>query len=348
MTTTQFWKHLSSGLLCFLFLIVCPVWSADPVTPTSATKTDLNVLFVGNSMTWFCNMPRTVAELAEKMDPPVHIHAAMTVGACNTIAKSHAPENSNARRSIAGNIDGVQKKIAAEIAWLPTAITAEPDNALLKRDLARLQSDAKALSGKPIWDIVVIQPWGGEDVKDAVTFAANVKILQDDIAKSSPNARVIMYMDPTRRMDSARQEKSVRETVMPAYRQLAASNRVEVAPAALTGQLICKERPDYWLKIQKLPGDAHHGMRGAYAVACTIFATIFDRSPEGLPIHRMEAHYSIGGTRKGADGKKVPVAGKMHMEYFDDQPIEDLSDRDMRFIQTQAWNTWQEWNIQAR
>jgi hypothetical protein len=322
--------------------------AADAPPAGPPPKTDLNVLFIGNSMTWFCNMPRTVAELAEQMDPPVRLHVAMAVGACNTLANPHVREGSAARKAIAGDVAGFVKGKTSEIAWLEKTVAAEPDNPLLKADLARLQDDAKALAGTPKWDIVVLQPWGGEDVKDAAAFAANVKILQDDIAKSSPGARVIMYMDPTRRMDSARQEKDVRGKVLPAYRQLVTTNGVEVAPAALAGALICKEKPEYWLKITELPNDAHHGLRGAYAVACTIVATIFDRSPEGLLVHRMEAHYQIGGTRKDATGKKVPVEGKLHMGYFDDGPIQMLNDEDMRFIQSKAWAAWQEWKGYGR
>jgi len=359
------------ALLLCLVLATLVVYAADvppadvpPVAapPTAQAKTDLNVLFIGNSMTWFCNMPRTVAELAEQMDPPVHLHAALAVGACNTLANPHVKEGSGARRAIAGDITGYLKEKAVEITWLQKTLAAEPDNAQNKADLARLQADAKALAGKPKWDVVVLQPWGGEDVKDAAAFAANVKILQDDITKSFnvkilqdditkslPDARVIMYMEPTRRMDNARGEKVVRNSVLPAYRQLMVSNKVEVAPAALAGALICKEKPDYWLKITKLPNDAHHGLRGAYAVASTIFATIFDRSPEGLPVHRMEAHYTINGTVKPKDGgHKITVEGKTHMEYFSDGPVQMLSDEDMKFIQGKAWAAVQEWKLYSK
>jgi len=349
MLTIPFWKHLRSDLLCTaLFLIVCPAWSADPLAGTSATKSELNVLFIGNSMTWFCNMPRTVAELAERMDPPVQVHVVLAVGACNTLAKPHVQEGSTARKAIAGDVGACLQAKTAEVTWLRKTIAAGPTNAMPEADLVRLQGDIKALEGKPKWDVVVIQPWGSEDVKDQAAFAANVRILQDDIAKSSPGARVVIYMDPTHRMESARQEKNVREVVLPAYRQLAVNNKVEVAPAALTGQLICRERPDYWLKIKKLPNDAHHGLYGAYAVACTIFATIFDRSPEGLAVKRMEAHYQVGGKRKDANGKKIPVEGKLHMEYFDDGPVEMLSDDDMNLIQSKAWKACQEWHEYCR
>ena len=163
-----------------------------------------------------------------------------------------------------------------------------------------------------------------------------------------------MYMDPTFRIDSTKANpsaavKMVRKELLPAYQQLVVSNKVEVAPAALAGALISEEKPDHWLKITKLPNDAHHGLRGAYMVASTIFATIFDRSPEGLSVHRMEAHYVINGAVKTKDGgHKIIVEGKTHMEYFDDGPIQMLSDEDMKFIQGKAWAAVQEWKLYSK
>jgi hypothetical protein len=316
----------------------------DPGSATrpAAAKQDLNVLFIGNSMTWFCNMPRTVAELAEKMDPPVRLHAALSCQACNTL-RGHVRDGSPTRRAIAGEIGEQLKKMAVEIAFLESEVKARPDDALAKADLARLHADVKALEGRPAWDIVVIQPWGGDDSKDPAAFAANVRTLQEEIARQSPGARVIMYMDPTRRFDSAKQEKSIR-AAMEAYRDLARSNQAEVAPAALTGLLVSQERPEKWLKIKKLPNDAHHGLYGAYAVACTIFAAIFDRSPEGLDVRRLEAHYQISAWKKDADGKKAKVEPfKGHMGYFDDGPVQTISDEDRRLIQAKAWEAWRQW-----
>jgi hypothetical protein len=310
-------------------------------------KQDLNVLFIGNSMTFFCNMPRTVAELAEKMDPPAYVHAALSCQACQTLS-GHVKDGSPTRRALAGEIAEQRKRMQAEASFLESEVKARPDDVLAKADLARLQRDLKALEGKPKWDVVVIQPWGGDDSRDPAAFAANVKTLQEAIAKSSPGARVVLYMDPTRRFDSVKQEKSVR-AAMEAYRDLARSNRVEVAPAALTGLLINRERPEKWLKIRKRPDDAHHGLYGAYAVACTIFAALFDRSPQGLNVRRVEAHYRISNWKQGPDGRKVKVETyKAHMAYFADHSVETLSDEDMRLIQSKSWQAWQEWKGFAR
>jgi hypothetical protein len=330
-----------------------PLWAGnvhENATRPAETKRDLNVLFIGNSMTWFCNMPRTLAELAEKMDPPVRIHAVLSCQACQALS-GHVKEGSPTRRAMAGEIEEQRMRMQAEAYFLESAVKARPDDILAKADLARLQGDLKALQGKPKWDVVVIQPWGGDDSKDPAAFAANVKTLQEEIAKSSPGARAIMYMDPTRRFDSVKQEKSVR-AAMEAYRDLAGSNRVEVAPAALTGLLINKERPEKWLKIRKLPDDAHHGLNGAYAVACTIFATIFDRSPEGLDVRRLEAHYQIRwpgiAWKQDAGGRKVKAEPhKKHMAYFDDGPVRMLTDEDRLVIQAKAWLAVHEWKAFA-
>jgi hypothetical protein len=328
-------------------MVLAGIWFAAAAlsaveSATMPAKTDLKVLFIGNSMTWFCNMPRTVAELAERLDPPVRIHAVLSCQACNTLP-GHVKEGSPSRRAIAGEIDQQRKRKQEEASFLEAEVKARPDDLLAKADLARLQADLKALEGQPKWDLVVIQPWGGDDTKDQAAFAANVKIIQEEIAKSSPGARVILYMDPTRRFDSVKQEPSVR-AAMAAYRNLARSNQVEVAPAALTGLLINRERPVKWLKIRKLPDDAHHGLHGAYAVACTLFAAIFDRSPEGLDVRRLEAHYQISPWKQDPGGRKVKAEPhKEHMGYFDDEPVTSISDDDRRLIQAKAWAAWQEW-----
>ena len=138
---------------------------ARAAEPNAPVKRDLNVLFIGNSMTFFCNMPRTVAELAEKMDPPVRINAVLSCQACNTLP-GHAKDGSPSRRAIAGDLADQLKTMAGEIAFLEALTKAGPDNALAKADLARLRAAVKALEGKPTWDVAVIQPWGGDDRKD--------------------------------------------------------------------------------------------------------------------------------------------------------------------------------------
>jgi hypothetical protein len=116
-------------------------------------------------------MPRTVAELAEKMNPPARIHAALSCQAGQTLS-GHVKEGCKTRQAIAGEISEQVKKMQAEASFLESAAKARPDDALAKADLARPQADLKALEGTPKWDVVVIQPCGGDDTKDQAADAA--------------------------------------------------------------------------------------------------------------------------------------------------------------------------------
>jgi hypothetical protein len=320
--------------------------------PAAPAKTSLNVLFVGNSMTWFGNMPRTVAELAGKMDPPVQVNIVLSCQAMNTTT-GHAREGSPTRNAIAykvnkggtGNLLGMidhqnycfQPELT--IAWLERTLANEPKNEQCKADLLFLKKRLDSLKSQqdPRWDVVVIQPWRESDVEK---MAANVKVLQDDLAKAAPAAKVILYMDVSGmdRDGGVQTQKKIDET-MAVYRQLALRNRVAVAPAALTCLHVNREKPEFWLKEPKAPGDVHPGLRGSYAIACSIFTAVFDRSPAGLPVRRMESHFQIGTKVKDADGKlplnKNYVWGTEHNATLDD--------RDMRLMQDKAWQAWQEW-----
>jgi hypothetical protein len=126
---------------------------------------------------------------------------------------------------------------------------------------------------------------------------------------------------------------------MAVYRQLALSNGVSVAPAALACLRVNGERPEYWLKDPKGAGDVHPGLRGSYTIACNIFTAIFDRSPAGLPVRRMESHFQIDTKAKDANGK--PLLNKTYV--WGTEHNATLDDRDMRLMQDQAWQAWQEW-----
>lgn len=353
-------SRLRTGLLwAILFLIVSPIWSAEPAPATTGSKTDLNVLFIGNSMTWFNNMPRTVAELAAQMSPPVQVNIVLSCQACNTTT-GHACEGSPTRNAIAyksnkggtGNLLGMVDhqnycfQPALTIAWLEQLLAREPGNKQCKEDLLFLQKRMDSLKSQsdPRWDVVVIQPWREMDVQKVST---NVRTLQDDIAKAAPGAKVILYMDVSDldRDNSVQTHRSISEE-MAVYRQLALNNGVTVAPAALTCLHVNGERPEYWLKDPKITGDVHPGLRGSYAIACSIFTAMFDRSPVGLPVCRMESNFQIDvlTNAKDVNGKpsliKTYVGGTEHNATLDD--------RDVRLMQDKAWQAWQEWKDYMR
>ncbi len=63
--------------------------------------------------------------------------------------------------------------------------------------------------------------------------------------------------------------------------ELANSVGAAVAPMSLVGMRCQTDRPDLTLRFIN---DAHLNQVMAYLTACTLYAAMFDRSPEGLPI----------------------------------------------------------------
>ena len=104
-------------------------------------------------------------------------------------------------------------------------------------------------------------------------------------------------------------------------REIAAlANRIDVAVASMSlAGLRCQtQRPDLTLRFIN---DAHLNQTMAYLTACTLYAAIFDRSPEGLSVDSVTDIRFLDNDRanrnKDRDGN--PVTRK-----FDDKDRTDL------------------------
>jgi hypothetical protein len=137
------------------------------------------------------------------------------------------------------------------------------------------------LSGTPrdieggSFDIVVLQgdiPENYPRNTDSFIEAATALF---DVAKES-GARTVLYMAwPYTRLDWIDLDG-----IVAAHRQLEADLGPRVAPVGLAFANASDERPE----LEMLAADAEHQSRyGAYLAAVTLFATLFERSPEGLP-----------------------------------------------------------------
>ena len=69
------------------------------------------------------------------------------------------------------------------------------------------------------------------------------------------------------------------DDVVEAHRQIAQETGAPVAPAALAFEQALAQRPDLVLIG---PDRVHATWTGAYLAAATVYATLFERSPEGL------------------------------------------------------------------
>jgi hypothetical protein len=97
----------------------------------------------------------------------------------------------------------------------------------------------------------------------------------DEVIRAS-GAETVFFMTWPNGVD----DWSTLEDVVEAHRTIATELGAPVAPAALAFEQARAERPDLELIG---PDRVHATWAGAYLAAATVYATLFDRSPEGLP-----------------------------------------------------------------
>jgi hypothetical protein len=136
------------------------------------------------------------------------------------------------------------------------------------------------------WDVVVLQEYlPGITTQSIEPFREYAGLLDAEIRASG--ARTVLYMT----WPQARYDWADIEDFVDAYRAVSVELGVPVAPVGVAMERARAERPD----IALIEGDEVHATwQGAYLAAATIYATLFQRSPEGLP-------YTFGISEEDAD-----------------------------------------------
>lgn len=161
------------------------------------------------------------------------------------------------------------------------------------------QNGAPERIRKGDYDAVVLQGYlPGSPTRTAEPFLEYARRLDEEIRASG--ARTVFYMTwPQGRFDWADLDDLVA-----AHRQISAETGAPVAPVGVAMEKARAERPDLALIDED---EVHASWEGAYLAAATIYATLFQRSPEGLA-------YTFG-----------------------------VSEEDAAFLQRIAWQTVTEW-----
>jgi hypothetical protein len=149
------------------------------------------------------------------------------------------------------------------------------------------------------WDVVVLQEYlPGIPTQSDAPFHEYARLLDAEIRAAG--ARTVLYMT----WPQARYAWADLQDFIDSYRAVSAEIGAPVAPVGVAMERARAERPE----IALIDGDEVHATwEGAYLAAATIYATLFERSPEGLP-------YAFG-----------------------------ISDEDAAFLQHVAWETVQDW-----
>jgi hypothetical protein len=123
------------------------------------------------------------------------------------------------------------------------------------------------------WDYVVLQDQSLGALQAKNDMLAFGKKLDEAVKKQG--ARTILYMT------WARQNKpETQDQITQAYQQLAKEIKADVAPVGLAWQAALKADSKPTLHSKDM---SHPSTAGTYLAACVFYATIYGKSPEGLP-----------------------------------------------------------------
>ncbi|HEU5399780.1 MAG TPA: DUF4886 domain-containing protein [Terriglobales bacterium] len=253
-------------LFCSLSL-----WSQEP---GAYQKETLRVLFIGNSYTYFNNLPEIFAKMAEA---------------------------------------GHQKKIIYEM--------QAPGGVRLKDHWNRTET-RKALADEK-WDYVVLQDQS--TLGTNYYFEGTPRIPSDelfhtyamDFAKSIKESGAIPVFYMTWARKTVPQDQ---DALTAAYMRATRETKAIISPVGMAWAEVEKEHPAIELFYKD---GSHPSAAGSYLAACVFYATIFGRSPEGLP-----SRMSVGPVSlypENAPPGKNPI-------------LIDLPAAEARQLQEAAWN----------
>ena len=266
-------------------ILVSSVSSAAEPSPHAARKKKLNCLFIGNSFTAGHNLAQVVKAMAEAGDPNLSfdvttvIYGGWRLGTPNFVKISTL----------------TAEEEQATVKLLEEMVAKDPKDRYAPSALARHRQLSKSLDAqRKKWDLVVLQSWR-DDLEGDKSLYVQYAPKYAELIKAQ-GGRVVLYeTTPTT-------QNSKPLTVPPDSAPVTAKARTIAALAKQTGAIVvpmsmvalrCQTvRPDLTLRWVK---DGHGNQTMGYLTACTFYAALFNRSPEGLPIDTVNEGRSKGG-----------------------------------------------------
>ncbi|QDT91648.1 SGNH/GDSL hydrolase family protein [Gimesia algae] len=309
--------------LCLSFISVHV--NSDAVAAEGDKKETLNVLFIGNSYTARHNLAQVVKKMVEAGNPNLTFNPTTVIyggrrlvdhwnlGSQNFV-KLHQLTPEEEKQTIAG----LEKD------------AKDPKNRYAAAALKRHRQLLKELDQEhPKWDVVILQSYR-DDLKGADSLYAQYAPKFAELAKKQ-GARVILY-ETTPNTQNAKALKNppvAAAAVMEKARAIATLAKqvdASAAPMSLAGFHCQTERPDLTLRFIN---DAHLNQTMAYLTACCLYAALFDRSPEGLPVDSITdiRYFDNKDRTKDRDGNPITTM---------------FSAKDRADLQRIAWKSYQE------
>jgi hypothetical protein len=211
----------------------------------------LNVIFVGNSYTFYHDLPRMTAHLLKTDRTRLRAGHYLLGGAT---LKGH---------------------------WLHNLGQAgeQEDPSQLDGGLEDWRGRFDILLEDGPWDYVVLQGNSLDPLRDW-GFEEAARLWCDKLREESPETKVVFFMTWARQ-DEPQQQAAITS----AYRAVARANGARIAPVGEAWKAAVEARPD--LKLYAKDG-SHPSRGGTYLAACVFYATLTGKSPVGLPYRPRE------------------------------------------------------------
>ncbi len=263
----------------------------------------LEILFIGNSYTGRHNLSKVVETMAEAGNPGMEVNVSTVIYGGRRLVDHWRLGTANFVRAHEIGIFEIDNTIDS----LEKAVAENPKDNHAKSAIKRNQELLDNLdTWRKNWDIVVLQSYRDDLEGDASLYLQYAP----KFAKLAKNqgARVILYeTTPVTQNAHPLTVAPDGAVVWEKERSIAAlANRIDaqVAPMALVAFRCQSQRPDLTLRFVN---DGHLNHTMAYLTASTIYAALFDRSPEGLPIDSITdiRFFEDGDRSKDRDGNPI-------------------------------------------
>lgn len=311
-----------------LFLLL--LFTAATHTVFAAKKSTVNVLFIGNSYTARHNLANVVKEMSEAGNPGLTFNTTSVIYGGRTL-KDHwrlGTQHIVNQHAVTGN------EIKATVEALEKSAKNPKERyapAGLKRQSALLNTYE---SNREKWDLIVLQSYRDDlDGDDSLYMQYAPKYAE--LAKAQ-GARVVLYVTtPTTQNAESLTETPGKSPILKKSKSIAKlANNIgaDAAPMALIAHRCQTQRPDLPLRFIN---DAHLNQTLSYLSACTLYAAIFDKSPQGLPVDRVtDTRFWENDNTKDRDGLPITKV---------------FSKKDRADLQRIAWEGYQEFQtLRAR
>jgi hypothetical protein len=267
--------------------------------------------------------------MAEAADPELSFHPTQVIYGGRTLQDHWRLGTQHIVNRYRVTADEVKQTIAE----LESAVAQNHKDKYAASGLKQMQTLLAAIEQDKIertkWDLVVLQSYR-DDLDGNQSLYMQFAPRFTALAKSQ-GSRVLLYeTTPTtqNQFPIARQQDAtpvLRKAK--AIAQLARQTDSLVAPMSYVALRCQTDNPEVTLRFEN---DAHLNQTMAYLTACTIYAAIFDRTPQGLPVNAVTDIRFLNNDRSGGKDR-------------DGKPIKKVfTAQQQAFLQSTAWKALQE------